>query len=57
MARKRKPKLPELAPPMLSDVELEAIVRACDGSPFADRRDTALVRLSVDRRAPNEVSG
>jgi site-specific recombinase XerD len=58
MARMRKPKLPEHAPPMLSDAELEAIVRACDGPSFDDRRDAALVRVFLSTGARlNEVSG
>jgi site-specific recombinase XerD len=45
MARMRKPKLPEFAPPLLSDAELTGILAACEGQGFADRRDMALVRL------------
>lgn len=33
MARMRKPKLPEHAPPILTDAELGAILRACEGRP------------------------
>ena len=45
MARMRKPKLPEFAPPLLSDAELSRILAACEGQLFADRRDMALVRV------------
>jgi site-specific recombinase XerD len=44
MARMRKPRLPEHAPPVLSDDELRAILAACDGTGFAERRDQAIVR-------------
>jgi site-specific recombinase XerD len=45
MARMRKPKLPEFAPPLLSDTEVSRILAACEGQVFADRRDMALVRV------------
>jgi site-specific recombinase XerD len=45
MARMRKPKLPEFAPPLLSDAEVSKILAACEGQTFADRRDMALVRI------------
>lgn len=45
MARMRKPKLPEHAPPVLSDDELRSLLAACEGQSFVDRRDTALVRV------------
>jgi len=45
MARMRKPKLPEFAPPLLSDAEVSRILAACEGQVFADRRDMALVRV------------
>ena len=44
MARMHKPKLPEHAPPILSDDQLRRILAACEGPAFADRRDAALVR-------------
>jgi integrase len=46
MARMRKPKVPEHAPPILTNAELAAILRACDGPCFDDRRDAALVRVA-----------
>lgn len=44
MVRMRKPRLPEHAPPILSDDELRAILAACQGNGFAERRDAAIVR-------------
>lgn len=51
MARMRKPKVPEHAPPILTDAELTAILRACEGPSFDDRRDAALVRLFLSTGA------
>jgi site-specific recombinase XerD len=51
MARMRKPKLPEHAPPILTDAELSAILRACDGPSFDERRDAALVRVFLSTGA------
>jgi site-specific recombinase XerD len=45
MARMRKPKLPEAPPPVLSEDQLKAVLAACDGQNFEERRDMALVRL------------
>jgi len=45
MARMRKPRLPEYAPPVLTDEELRRILAACEGQGFAERRDMALVRV------------
>ncbi len=44
---------PEYAPPILTDTEIGALLRACGGTGFDDRRDSALAScLSVDRRPP-----
>jgi site-specific recombinase XerD len=51
MARMRKPKVPEHAPPILTDAELAAILRACEGPSFDDCRDTALVRVFLSTGA------
>ena len=45
MARMRKPRIPEYAPPILTDNELTALLRACEGPTFEDRRDAAIVRV------------
>lgn len=34
--------------PVLSDDELKALIAACAGKEFADRRDEAIVRMFVD---------
>ena len=53
MARMRKPKQPEYAPPVLADRAVDRPLRACEGKGFDERRDTALVRVMMaDRRPP-----
>lgn len=55
--------VPETTKPLLSDDELRALLRACEGPDFYARRDMALIRLLIDtglRRhelAAIEVSG
>ena len=51
MARMRPPKLPEEPPTVMSDKELRALLAACSGTSFEDRRDTALLMLLIDTGA------
>lgn len=51
MARMRKPKVPELAPPVLADSQLQALFASCDGNGFDDRRDAALLRVFLSTGA------
>lgn len=51
MARMRKPKIPEYAPPVLTDAEIGALLRACAGTEYDARRDTALVRVFLSTGA------
>lgn len=48
MARMKPPQVPLTPPPVLSDSELRALFKTCEGKAFADRRDTAILRLLVD---------
>ena len=48
MGNMRPPIVPEQSVPILSLEQLRALLKACDGSRFEDRRDTAIVRLLVD---------
>jgi site-specific recombinase XerD len=48
MSRMKPPAVPESPPPVLRDAELDALLRACEGTRFEDRRDTAIVRLLLD---------
>lgn len=52
------PMVPELLPPVLTQAQLLALLKACEGKGFAARRDTAIIRMFIDtggRRA--EVCG
>jgi site-specific recombinase XerD len=58
MAKMRPPKIPESPPPVLTDDELRALLAACEGTGFEERRDTALVRVLIDTGARvSEVAG
>jgi site-specific recombinase XerD len=48
MAGLRPPKPTEKPVPVLSDDDLRALIAACQGKEFADRRDEAMVRLFID---------
>lgn len=48
MARMSSPRVPEDPPPVLRDEQLGALLKACSGTGFEDRRDMAIVRLFVD---------
>jgi integrase/recombinase XerC len=48
MARMRPPVVPEQPPPVLDGSQVHALLAACDGRSFADRRDAALVALLLD---------
>jgi site-specific recombinase XerD len=48
MANMRPPTVPEEPPPVLSDDELRRLLRACEGTEFAERRDAAILRLFID---------
>jgi site-specific recombinase XerD len=58
MARMRPPKIPETPPPVLSDDELRALLAACEGTGFEERRDIALIRVLIDTGARvSELAG
>jgi site-specific recombinase XerD len=44
MERMRSPTVPEDPPAVLSDAELRALLKACEGQGFVARRDTAIIR-------------
>lgn len=48
MANMSPPQIPEHPVPVLTDDELTALLDACKGTDFADRRDTAIIRLFID---------
>lgn len=46
--RMKPPHVPEQPVPILTERELSALLAACKGTEFNDRRDTALIRLLLD---------
>ncbi len=48
MAKMRQPRVPEVPVPVLSDEQLRALIKACEGASFDQRRNMALVRLLAD---------
>jgi integrase/recombinase XerD len=48
MHRMQGPRVDEPPPEVLSDDEITALLRACDGEAFEDRRDMVLIRLMFD---------
>jgi site-specific recombinase XerD len=48
MARMRPPIVPEQPVPVLEPEQITALLAACEGKEFADRRDAALVHLFLD---------
>jgi integrase/recombinase XerC len=48
MAGMQAPKVPEEPVPVLSRDQLKALLAACKGSGFTERRDTAIIRLFLD---------
>lgn len=42
------PSVPESPPAVLTDAQIKALIKACDGRTFLHRRDMALIRLLLD---------
>jgi site-specific recombinase XerD len=58
MRNMRPPKIPEDSPGILSEYDLRALLKACEGKAFQDLRDAALVRVLIDTGArASEVMG
>jgi site-specific recombinase XerD len=51
MARTRPPRVPEEPVPLVTDDAVRALLRACEGRSFIDRRDAALIPRLLDSRA------
>jgi site-specific recombinase XerD len=48
MRNMHPPIVPEVPVPVLSTAQLKALIKACEGSTFEDRRDVAIIRLFID---------
>ena len=48
MARLRPPHIPEAPPAVLREEQIRALLRACEGHAFEERRDAAIIRLLID---------
>ena len=48
MRNMKPPHVPEVPVPLLSEKELRAVIKSCEGRSFEDRRDMAIVRLFLD---------
>jgi integrase/recombinase XerC len=48
MANLKTPRVPETPVPVLTDDQIIALLKTCNGRTFADRRDTAIIRLFLD---------
>jgi integrase len=58
MVRMRPPRVAEEPVPVLREEAVRALLRACEGKTFADRRDAALIRLLLDSGARrSEIAG
>jgi site-specific recombinase XerD len=51
MANMRPPTVPEVETRVPTETDLRALLDACDGTSFTDRRDNALIRVFVDTGA------
>ncbi len=51
MAGMRPPSIPETPPPVPSVEDLRALLKACEGRTFEDRRDAAIIMLFIDTGA------
>src|SRR5438445_9527373 len=58
MAKMKPPIIPENPPGILREKELKALLEACEGASFEDRRDAAIIRVFIDTGARlGEVRG
>jgi site-specific recombinase XerD len=48
MVNMKPPAVPETPPPVLTEDDLRALLKACEGTDYEARRDTAIIRLFLD---------
>jgi site-specific recombinase XerD len=55
----REPSVDDVPPPVVVDEDLRALLKACSGNTFEDRRDTAILRLFCEAGSPRlgEMAG
>ena len=51
IAKMKAPAVPEAQVPVLTDEQVKAILKACEGKAFKQRRDMALIRFMLDTGA------
>lgn len=51
MERMRSPSVPEEPPAVLTDAQLRALLKTCEGTGFIERRDAAILRTFIDTGA------
>jgi len=55
MQHTKAPAVPEVSPAVLSDEQLRQMLRGCEGTSFANRRDTAIIRLLLHGHAASRA--
>ncbi|HEX2275160.1 MAG TPA: tyrosine-type recombinase/integrase [Acidimicrobiales bacterium] len=48
MTRMSPPKVPDTPVPIVGEEELRSLLKACEGTGYEERRDTAMIRLLID---------
>ncbi len=48
MKNMKPPPVPESPPPVWTDDDIHALIKACEGKEYEDRRDLAIIRLFLD---------
>jgi len=48
MERMKPPRVPETPVPVLSEAQMKALLKVCEGTDFHSRRDMAIIRLFID---------
>jgi site-specific recombinase XerD len=48
MSKMHAPIVPEQSPQVLTDAQIKALLRTCEGRDFSSRRDLAIIRLLID---------
>jgi site-specific recombinase XerD len=57
MTNVTRPRIPEEPPPILTEQDIRALLRTCNGTGFEELRDAAIIRLFVDSgMRPSELA-